>query len=119
MDPTPDMLAPLPAASSTAPGSASARWLPDPALSRRIGALALPVILGMLAQTAVNLLDTALVGRLPPSVSIPGQAALGVSLPILWSMAGFLAAISVGTQALTARRAGEKRHREAGSVLTN
>jgi len=85
----------------------------------RIFRLAGPVILAMLTQTLVNVVDTILVGRLPPDVATPGQAALEVSLILLWFVGGFLGAISVGTQALTARRAGERDDRRAGAVLAN
>ena len=44
--------------------------------------------------------------ELPPEEGIPGQSALAISLPLLWAVGGFLSAISVGTQAMTARRFG-------------
>ena len=56
---------------------------------------------------------------LPASDSIPGQAALGPALNLFWAVGGALAAISVGTQALTARRLGEDDHERAGQVLFN
>ena len=86
---------------------------------RVILALAAPVILGMLTQTAVNLVDTAMVGRLPTAVSVPGQAALGISLPIFWAIGGFLSSIQVGTQAIVARRYGEGQKDLAGRALMN
>jgi len=85
----------------------------------RIVVLAVPAVLAMLSQTAINIVDTILVGRLPREVSIPGQSALGISLPILWFLGGFLSAISVGTQAVTARRVGENDAEGAGRALTN
>ena len=85
----------------------------------RILTMALPVLVGMLSQTAINILDTYLVGLLPSDLSVPGQAALGLSLPLLWAVGGFLSAISVGTQALTARREGEGNPEAAGKVLFN
>lgn len=85
----------------------------------RILVLAGPVVLAMLTQTAINLMDTLMVGWLDPSYSIAGQAALGYSLPLLWGVGGFLSAISVGTQAITARRYGEGKKEEAGKTLTN
>lgn len=87
--------------------------------SKRIVVLAAPIVVAMLTQTGINVVDTILVGKLDPSYSIPGQAALGFSLPIFWSVAGFLAAIGVGTQAMSARRFGEERFIAAGSVLAN
>jgi putative MATE family efflux protein len=91
----------------------------DRALAKRIMVLALPVVLAMLSQTAINQVDHALIGRLPASQSIPGQAALGISLILMWAIGGFLSAISVGTQALTARRIGENDHDRAGQVMFN
>jgi len=91
----------------------------EPRLWSRIVLLAAPAILAMLSQTAINIVDTILIGRLPREVSIPGQSALGISLPILWFVGGFLSAISVGTQAVTARRVGEGDRPTAGRSLVN
>lgn len=91
----------------------------DGKLDRDILKLAMPVVLAMLTQTAINLVDTIMVGRLPSSYSIAGQGAIALSLIVLWMFAGFLGAISVGTQAITARRFGENAHFAAGKVLTN
>ncbi len=91
----------------------------DPELGKTIVLLAGPVVLAMLSQTAINVVDQALIGRLPASESLPGQAALGPALNIFWAFGGFLSAIAVGTQALTARRTGEQGHEQAGQVLIN
>ena len=91
----------------------------DPKLSKRILSLSGPVILAMLSQSAINVVDHILVGRLPASESIPGQAAIGISLVLFWAVGGCLSAISVGTQALTARRTGEQDHLKAGQVMFN
>ncbi|MEK6606785.1 MAG: MATE family efflux transporter [Myxococcota bacterium] len=91
----------------------------DPRLGGRIVRLASPVIIGMLVQTTINVVDTIMVGHLPPAQATPGQAALEVSLLLLWFLGGFLGAISVGTQALTARRIGEGDDARASQVLTN
>lgn len=88
-------------------------------LVKRILRLGLPVIIGMLTQTAINMIDAAMVGRLPEDEAVAGTAALGPSLILLWAFGGFLSAISVGTQALTARRIGEGNALAAGKVLTN
>jgi len=94
-------------------------FFPELHMSRRILHLAGPIIFAMLTQTFVNITDTLFVGKLEPSVSIPGQAALGFALPLLWSVGGFLSAISVGTLAITARRFGGGDFERAGQVLTN
>jgi putative MATE family efflux protein len=91
----------------------------DPTKARRIISLAAPIVIAMFTQTFINVVDTMFVGKLDPSYSIPGQAALGFSLPILWSIGGFLAAIGVGTQAMTARRVGAEDREGAGKVLSN
>ncbi|QDG49260.1 MATE family efflux transporter [Persicimonas caeni] len=87
--------------------------------SKRIVWLAAPIVIAMLTQTGINVVDTIFVGKLDASYSIPGQAALGFSLPIFWTIGGFLAAIGVGTQAMTARRFGAGQHKRAGTVLAN
>jgi Na+-driven multidrug efflux pump len=93
--------------------------LPDPARSRTILRIAWPVMAAMLTQTFINQLDTILVGLLPQEHSIAGQAALGYSVLLHWLIGGFVGAISVGTQAMTARRMGENDPLGAGKVAFN
>ncbi len=81
--------------------------------------LAGPVIIAMLTQTLINVVDTIFIGHLDPSHSIPGQAALGISLPILWCIGGSLSALGVGTQVMTARRYGASQSTQAGTILFN
>ncbi len=81
--------------------------------------VALPVVVGMLTQTAINILDTVMVGRLPKEIANPGQAGIGVALPMMWLVGGLLSSVWVGTQAITSRRAGEGNDRLAGRALTN
>jgi putative MATE family efflux protein len=96
-----------------------ARLAVDATLIPHILRVALPVVLGMLTQTAINILDTVMVGRLPSAIANPGQAAIQSSLPLMWLVGGFLSAVWVGTQAITARRAGEGNDALAGRALTN
>ena len=91
----------------------------DPALCRRIILLSYPVMLAMLSQTLINQVDHILVGHLPQAESTPGQTALQISQILLWMFGGFLSSITVGTQALTARRAGAEDIEGAGAVSTN
>ncbi len=91
----------------------------DKALGGRILRLAGPVVLAMLSQTAINLLDTIMVGRLDPKYSTTGQAAISHSLILVWMFGGFLSALAVGTQAITARRFGADDFHKSGQVLTN
>jgi putative MATE family efflux protein len=81
--------------------------------------LALPTVAAMLSQSIVNEVDVVFFSRLPCPESSNGQAALLPSLILFWLFGGSLSAVSVGTQALVARRYAEGRHHEAGAVLTN
>jgi putative MATE family efflux protein len=91
----------------------------DGTLARRITSLSWPVIFAMITQTAINQVDHILIGLLPTTEASAGQAALGPSLVLLWAIGGFLSTVSVGTQALTARRHGEGDADRAGQVLSN
>lgn len=91
----------------------------EPILLARIVHLGWPVILGMLTQTAINTIDLLMVGRLDDAEAVPGTAAIMASVVLLWAYGGFLSAISVGTQALSARRFSEGALTRAGQVLTN
>ena len=66
--------------------------------------LALPTVAAMLTQSVVNEIDIVFFARLPCPESSNAQAALLPSLIVLWLFGGSLSAISVGTQAFTARR---------------
>jgi putative MATE family efflux protein len=81
--------------------------------------LAAPTVLAMLTQSIVNEIDIIFFAHLPCPESSNGQAALLPSLILLWVFGGSLSAISVGTQAFTARRFAERRHTDAGAVLVN
>jgi MATE family multidrug resistance protein len=97
------------------PGPPSNRIL----LLGRIVHLGWPVIVGMLTQTAINTVDLMMVGRLDDTQAVPGTAAIMASVVLLWAYGGFLSAISVGTQALSARRFSEGNFTQAGQVLAN
>ncbi len=81
--------------------------------------LAAPTVLAMLSQSIVNEIDILFFSWLPCPESSNAQAALLPSLILLWLFGGSLSAISVGTQAISARRSAEGREREAGGVLVN
>ena len=81
--------------------------------------LALPTVLAMLAQSAVNEVDIIFFAWLGCPGSSYAQAALLPCLLLLWMFGGSLSAISVGTQALAARRYAEGRTVDAGGVLAN
>jgi MATE family multidrug resistance protein len=86
---------------------------------RAILRLALPTVLAMLAQSFVNEVDLVFFAHLPQPESSNAQAALVPSLIVLWLFGGSLSAVSVGTQAFTARRFAEKKFEDAGAVLAN
>lgn len=86
---------------------------------RAILKLALPTVIAMLSQSAVNEIDVVFFSHLPHPESSNAQAALLPSLLLVWLFGGSLSAISVGTQALTARRFAERNSDAAASVLTN
>src|SRR5687767_5905801 len=73
----------------------------------------------MLTQSVVNEIDIVFFSWLPHPESSNAQAALFPSLILLWMFGGSLSAISVGTQAIVARRFAEGKLRDSGSVLAN
>jgi len=81
--------------------------------------LAAPTVAAMLTQSIVNEIDIVFFSWLPCPESSNAQAALLPSLILLWLFGGSLSAISVGTQALSARRFAEGREPEAGRILFN
>jgi multidrug resistance protein, MATE family len=81
--------------------------------------LATPTVVAMLTQSIVNEVDAIFFAHLPCPQSSNGQAALLPSLILLWAFGGSLSAISVGTQAFTARRFAERKNTDAGAVLVN
>jgi putative MATE family efflux protein len=91
----------------------------DPADVKRILYLAIPAQLALLTQTSVNLVDTYFIGQLQEPERSAGQAMLSFALALLWAVGGFLSAISVGTQAMVARREGRKDPQASGLVMAN
>ena len=81
--------------------------------------LATPTVLAMLTQSIVNEVDIVFFSWLPCPESSNAQAALLPSLILLWMFGGSLSAISVGTQAISARRFAEKKNLDAGAVLVS
>jgi multidrug resistance protein, MATE family len=86
---------------------------------RTVLRLATPTVIAMLAQSLVNEIDLIFLSWLPSPESSNAQAALLPSLILLWLFGGSLSAISVGTQAIAARRFAEKHPLDAGAVLVN
>ena len=68
----------------------------------------------------MNVVDDVYFRHLPDQlVASNAQAALLPSLIFVWLFGGSLGAISVGTQAITARRYAERKYDAAGAVLAN
>jgi len=81
--------------------------------------LAAPTVLAMLTQSVVNEIDIVFFSHLPCPESSNAQAALLPSLILLWMFGGSLSAISVGTQAIVARRFAQAKMQDSGAVLVN
>ncbi|HTQ41832.1 MAG TPA: MATE family efflux transporter [Polyangiaceae bacterium] len=81
--------------------------------------LAMPTVVAMLSQSIVNEIDVIYFSHLQVPESSYAQGALVPSLIIFWAFGGSLGAISVGTQALVARRYAEGNRHAAGAVLAN
>ena len=87
----------------------------DLSRDRAIARLAAPIVGGMISQTLLNLVDTAMVGRLDADA----LAAVGLGSTATWLSVSVLLGIGSATQALVARRIGEGRPMDAGKVLDN
>ncbi len=85
----------------------------DEAPARGIFRLALPVTAGMISHTVLNIVDTAMVGRLG-DVAL---AAVGLGSFFLLVSVLVFGSLSVGTQAVTSRRLGEGRFGEFPRIL--
>ena len=81
--------------------------------------LAAPTVFAMLSQSIVNEIDVVFFSHLPVPDSSYAQAALLPSLILTWLFGGSLGAISVGTQAMVARRYAEGDRHAAGAVLAS
>ena len=84
-------------------------------MNREIVRLALPVTAGMISHTTLNIVDTAMVGRLG-DVAL---AAVGLGSFFILVAVLVFGALSIGTQALTSRRLGENRPEEFPRIAAN
>ena len=87
----------------------------EPSRLKRILTLALPVIAGMVSQNVLNLVDTAMVSRLPNSNA--ALAAVGYGGFALFLTQSIILGFSTGVQASAARRKGQGRLNETGWFL--
>ena len=87
----------------------------EPERTRTVLKLAGPVMAGMVSVTLLSVVDTAMVGRLGATA----LAASGLGGQMFWLVMGSLGAVSIGTQAIAARRVGEGKNDAAGQVIDN
>jgi MATE family multidrug resistance protein len=84
-------------------------------MNREIVRLSLPVIAGMISHTTLNIVDTAMVGRLGDiSLAAVGLGSFFILVAVL-----VFGALNIGTQALTSRRLGENRPEEYPRIVAN
>jgi multidrug resistance protein, MATE family len=102
----------LPTDVSAAPGAGRGGRAPRP-LAATITALAAPLVFAQLAQTAMGLVDALMVGRLGG----PPLAALSLATLLFSALAMSLKAVDVACQTFTARRVGQGRDDQVGTVL--
>lgn len=80
---------------------------------RRIWSISYPIILGSIAQTIINVTDTAFLGRVG-EVAL-GASAIGGLFYLAIVMLGF--GVGIGAQIIIARRFGEKKEKHIGSTF--
>lgn len=68
----------------------------------KLGSISTPIIIGMASQNIMNLIDTAMVGRLGTAA----LGAVGISGMALWVFAALLSGLSPAIQTMTSRRLG-------------
>ncbi len=99
---------------TTAPAASSLPSLSlDPARTRAIFTLALPIILGMMSQNVLNLVDSWMVARL----GTVAQAAVTQGNFANFMAQAFVMGLSAGVQAMASRRKGEGRLNEMALPL--
>jgi putative MATE family efflux protein len=86
---------------------------PDRERRRRVWAIAVPIMGGMMSQNVLNLVDIGMVGRLGDKA----LAATGIGSFANYLAIAFIIGLSAGVQALAARRLGEGRTTETAVPL--
>ena len=89
------------------------RQFPDRERRRRVWAIAVPIMGGMMSQNVLNLVDIGMVGRLGDTA----LAATGIGSFANYLALAFIIGLSAGVQALAARRLGEGRTSETAVPL--
>ncbi|XWN33686.1 MAG: MATE family efflux transporter [Devosia sp.] len=90
-----------------------AGWLVTRAQTKRILAIGLPIVGGMLSQNVLDIVDTLMVGRLGAAA----LAAVGIASFANFLAVAVLVGLSAGVQAVVARRKGEGREEEMAIPL--
>jgi putative MATE family efflux protein len=80
---------------------------------KEIWKIAYPIILGSIVQNIISVTDTAFLGRVGETEL--GAAAIGGVFYLTLIMLGF--GFSIGTQIIVARRHGENKHSEIGTII--
>lgn len=75
--------------------------------------LSWPTIVELLLQTAVNYVDTAMVG----SIGVDATAAVSVTMSTIWLINGFMSAVGVGFSVLAAYSIGEGNYEQAKKII--
>ncbi len=78
--------------------------------------LAWPTIVEQLLQTAVNYVDTAMVGAIGEGAT-NATAAIGINTSTIWLIMGVMNALAVGFSVIVGRRIGEGNREEAKAVI--
>jgi Na+-driven multidrug efflux pump len=89
------------------------KQFPDRERRRRVWAIAVPIMGGMMSQNVLNLVDIGMVGRLGDIA----LAATGIGSFANYLALAFIIGLSAGVQALAARRLGEGRTSETAVPL--
>lgn len=74
--------------------------------------LALPMMIGMLLQTAFNVIDTIFIGML----GAEALAAVAITFPVVFIFIAFASGLSVGSTTLTAQAIGAKNYSKADNI---
>lgn len=80
---------------------------------KQVVLLSWPTIVELLLQTAVNYVDTAMVG----SIGVDATAAVGVTMSTIWLINGFMNAVGVGYSVLVAHSIGEGNFDQAKKII--
>lgn len=82
---------------------------------KKIFNLSTPIIIGMISQNTLNLVDTAMVGRLGAS----SLAAVGISSMMVFMIQALVLGITSGVQALAARKKGEGKIHDLAQAINS